>query len=173
MLNLGLFAFAQPWLLLALAGLPMLWLLLRITPPAPRSLTFPAIRLLVGLKPPEETPARTPLWLVLLRMVIAALIIFGLAQPILYPARQLAGTGPLVLVVDDGWAAARNWPARTAALEPSPCLGRRHLARGDGGLGAGQRSGGRGGRGQNDHRPGRALGVVQQNHHRRRARWPV
>ena len=117
MLNLGLFAFAQPWLLLALAGLPVLWLLLRITPPAPRSLIFPAIRLLLGLRPPEETPARTPPWLILLRMVIAALIIFGLAQPILYPARQLAGTGPLVLVIDDGWAAARDWQARMATLE--------------------------------------------------------
>ncbi len=41
--------FAAPWVLLALAGLPLLWWLLRVTPPAPRSETFPAIRLLLGL----------------------------------------------------------------------------------------------------------------------------
>jgi len=117
MLNLGLLAFAQPWLLLALIGLPVLWLLLRLTPPAPRRLAFPAIRLLAGLRAPEETPARTPWWLLLLRLLIVTLIILALAQPLLNPAARLAGGGPLVLVVDDGWAAARFWPAREAAME--------------------------------------------------------
>lgn len=115
MLNLGLLAFAQPWLLLALAGLPVLWLLLRLTPPAPRRMAFPAIRLLAGLRAPEETPARTPWWLLLLRLLIATLIILALAQPLLNPAARLAGSGPVVLVVDDGWAAARFWPARQTA----------------------------------------------------------
>ncbi|MGF1629920.1 MAG: DUF4159 domain-containing protein [Kiloniellaceae bacterium] len=115
MLNLGLLAFAQPWLLLALAGLPVLWLLLRLTPPAPRRMVFPAIRLLAGLKAPEETPARTPWWLLLLRLLIVTLIILALAQPLLNPTARLAGSGPLVLVVDDGWSAARFWPTRQAA----------------------------------------------------------
>jgi hypothetical protein len=117
MLNLGLLAFAQPWLLLALAGLPVLWLLLRLTPPAPRRLSFPAIRLLAGLRAPEETPARTPWWLLLLRLLIVTLIILALAQPLLNPAARLAGSGPVVLVIDDGWAAARFWPARQTAAE--------------------------------------------------------
>ena len=117
MLSLGPLAFAQPWILLALAGMPLLWLLLRVTPPAPRTLSFPAVRLLFGLRPPEETPARTPLWLILLRMAIAALVIVALARPLLNPATQLSGSGPLLLVIDDGWAAARHWQARQAALE--------------------------------------------------------
>ncbi|MGD1879933.1 MAG: DUF4159 domain-containing protein [Kiloniellaceae bacterium] len=115
MMNFGLIAFAQPWLLLALIGLPVLWLLLRLTPPAPRRMAFPAIRLLAGLKAPEETPARTPWWLLLLRLLIVTLIILALAQPLLNPQARLAGSGPLVLVVDDGWAAARFWPARQIA----------------------------------------------------------
>jgi hypothetical protein len=115
MLSLGLFAFAQPWLLLALLGLPVLWLLLRLTPPAPRRMVFPAIRLLAGLKAPEETPARTPWWLLLLRLLIVTLIILALAQPLLNPQARLAGSGPLVLVVDDGWSAARFWPTRQVA----------------------------------------------------------
>lgn len=117
MLSFATFAFTQPWLLLALAGLPVLWLLLRITPPAPRSLSFPAINLLFGLRPPEETPARTPLWLIILRMFIAALIILGLARPVFNPTADLSGSGPLVLVIDDGWAAARHWAAREAVLD--------------------------------------------------------
>ena len=117
MLDLGVIAFAQPWLLLALAALPVLWLLLRVIPPAPKRLAFPAIRLLTGLAAAEETPAKTPLWLVLLRLAIAALIICGLAQPLLNPDNKLTGSGPLILVVDNGWSAARNWPRRQATAE--------------------------------------------------------
>ncbi|MGA8381722.1 MAG: BatA domain-containing protein, partial [Stellaceae bacterium] len=85
MLALGSLAFASPWLLAALAGLPIVWWLLRVTPPAPRHIAFPAIRLLVGLTPREETPARTPLWLILLRMALAALVIVAAAHPLLNP----------------------------------------------------------------------------------------
>src|SRR5918997_5579592 len=115
MLNLGPVAFAAPWLLLALPALPLLWWLLRVTPPAPRRVAFPAIRLLRGLMPPEETPARTPWWLLLLRLAAAALVVLGLARPVLGPGGAGAGgEGPLLLVVDDGWAAAADWPDRMA-----------------------------------------------------------
>ena len=117
MLQLGPLAFAQPFLLLALVILPVLWWLLRVTPPAPRRLSFPAVRLLLGLLPPEETPARTPWWLLALRLAAAACVILGLAQPLLNPSANLTGSGPLLLVVDDGWAAARNWAARRTVLE--------------------------------------------------------
>lgn len=117
MLDFGVFAFAQPWLLLALAALPVLWLLLRVIPPAPKRFSFPAVRLLQDLAAKEETPAKTPLWLVLLRMAIAALIIVALAQPLLHPDNKLTGSGPLILVVDNGWSAARHWPRRQAAVE--------------------------------------------------------
>ncbi|MGA7868147.1 MAG: BatA domain-containing protein, partial [Stellaceae bacterium] len=116
MLALGSLAFVSPWLLVALAALPIIWWLLRVTPPAPRRIAFPAIRLLLGLVPREETPARTPLWLILLRMLLAALVIFAVAHPLLNPQARLAATGPIALVVDDGWAAAHDWPARQAAL---------------------------------------------------------
>ena len=36
MLNLGVIGFISPWVLAALAALPLIWWLLRITPPAPR-----------------------------------------------------------------------------------------------------------------------------------------
>jgi hypothetical protein len=117
MLSLGSFAFAAPWLLVGLLSLPILWWLLRVTPPAPRRLRFPAIRLLLGLVPKEETPAKTPLWLIILRMALAALIIVALAHPLVNPSAQLAGNGPLVLFIDNGWAASRDWPARQAAMQ--------------------------------------------------------
>ncbi|HEV2677857.1 MAG TPA: DUF4159 domain-containing protein [Aliidongia sp.] len=109
MLGLGAFGFAAPWLLAGFAVLPVLWWLIRVTPPAPTIVKFPAIRLLMGLKPADEAPAKTPLWLILLRLVIAALLIVGLAHPLLNPTATLPGSGPVILVVDDGWTAAANW----------------------------------------------------------------
>src|SRR4051794_22561476 len=115
MLTLGPLGFAAPWLLLALVALPVLWWLLRVTPPAPRRIGFPALRLLRDLPLAQETPARTPWWLLLLRILAAALIVLGLARPVLGPGGAAGGEGPLLLVVDDGWAAAADWPARMAA----------------------------------------------------------
>jgi Domain of unknown function (DUF4159)/Aerotolerance regulator N-terminal len=117
MLSLGGLAFASPWLLLGFAIVPALWWLLRVTPPAPQVLEFPAIRLLLGLVPPEETPARTPLWLILMRMVLASLLILALAQPLLNPTPALPGSEALLLVVDDGWASAPDWSARQHAID--------------------------------------------------------
>lgn len=117
MLTLGTLSFLSPWLLTALAALPVLWWLLRLIPPAPRRQSFPAIRLLLDIVPREETPERTPLWLLALRLLLAALIILGLARPILDAPPQLTASGPLLLVVDDGWAAAPDWPERQAALK--------------------------------------------------------
>ena len=71
-----------------------------------------------GLTPREETPARTPLWLIVLRTILAGLVIVGLAHPLINPQSPLAGSGPLILVIDDGWAAAHDWQARqNAALD--------------------------------------------------------
>lgn len=107
--------FAAPWVLLALPALPLLWWLLRVTPPAPHSETFPAIRLLFGLRAKEETPARTPWWLLALRMLAATLVIVGLARPVMDAGTLLPGNGPVLLVMDDGWSAATDWPRRVQA----------------------------------------------------------
>ncbi len=115
MWNLGFMAFASPWVLTALAALPLLWLLLRVIPPSPKRIRFPALALLLGLKQREETPRSTPWWLILLRLTIAALVILALARPLLNPSGEIPGSGPLVLVVDDGWSSARFWQQRQSA----------------------------------------------------------
>ena len=56
----------------SLLVLPAIWWLLRITPPQPRTVRFPAIRLLRDLVNREETPARTPLWLIVVVVLAAA-----------------------------------------------------------------------------------------------------
>jgi hypothetical protein len=108
--------FVTPAILGALILLPAIWWLLRVTPPAPRTVRFPAIRLLRDLVHREETPARTPLWLILMRLLLAALLIVALAGPILRPSALPPGRGPEIIVVDTGWAATNNWAALKTAL---------------------------------------------------------
>jgi hypothetical protein len=110
--------FMFPWVLGLLALLPLLWRLLKVTPPAPQMLRFPAIRLLLGLEGREETADATPAWLLALRLMLAAALILAAARPVLDPAKpQPLASGSLLVVVDDGWASARDWPARRAWLE--------------------------------------------------------
>ena len=115
MVVLSTVTFSEPWVLTALAVLPLVWLLLRVTPPAAKRLAFPAIRLLLGLSTPEKSPARTPLWLLLLRLACIALVIIALADPVINQ-RESMQQSPLVVVVDDGWAAAPQWTQRKSAL---------------------------------------------------------
>src|SRR5208282_4869383 len=128
MLSLGPLAFAAPWLLLGLVALPALWWLLRVTPPAPKRVRFPALRLLQGLNPAQETPAKTPLWLLLLRLALAACVILALAQPLLNPRVPLTG-GKLVIAIDNGWSSARHWDEMRGALDD--LIGRARRAGGD------------------------------------------
>jgi hypothetical protein len=112
MLGLPL-AFAAPAALAALALLAALYLFLKVTPPRPREVVFPPLRLLIGLDRKDATPAKTPWPLLLLRIVVAGLVIVAMAGPI-WNALPGKGDGPLLIVLDDGWAAAPSWERRAA-----------------------------------------------------------
>lgn len=106
-------AFTSPWLLMALLSLPVIWWLLRLTPPKPQEEVFPPTRILAKLQEKEETPAQSPWWLTLLRLLMAALVILAMAGPILNPQESsLNGEGPVMIVMDDGWASAKDWETR-------------------------------------------------------------
>ncbi|MEM9317337.1 MAG: BatA domain-containing protein, partial [Pseudomonadota bacterium] len=122
-MTLGPFLFAAPLALIALVSLPVIWWVLRATPPMPKEADLPSLRLLDGVDPRDETPARTPWWILLLRIMAAALAIIGLAQPVYAPG-AVTGTdedGPLLIVLDDGWPSAARWSelidAATASLD--------------------------------------------------------
>ncbi|WP_372614036.1 DUF4159 domain-containing protein [Aquicoccus sp.] len=115
---MGALAFTAPWLLLALIALPVLWILLRAVPPAPIRRRFPAVTLLLGLKDDDSISDRTPWWLLLLRTLAVAAIIIGLAGPVLNPdERGAVGQGPLLVVMDGGWASADDWDARIQKVD--------------------------------------------------------
>src|SRR5271169_2584528 len=105
--------FAEPLVLIGLLTLPVLWWLLRLVPPRPRRIEFPPTRLLLEIAPQEETPARTPWWLTLIRLALAALVIIAAAGPMWNPPVATTKTrAPVAILIDDGWAAAATWDAR-------------------------------------------------------------
>ena len=108
--------FLTPWLLSALLGLPVLWLLLRAVPPAPIRRFFPGVILLLGLRDKTQISDRTPWWLLLIRMLALGLIILGLAGPLLNPQSTTIKRSDLLILLDGGWAAARDWQAHQFLL---------------------------------------------------------
>jgi hypothetical protein len=110
--------FAQPLVLLALLSLPVLWWLLRLIPPQPRRINFPPTRLLFDIAPREETPQRTPWWLTLLRLTLAALVIIAAAGPLWNPpVATTSAKAQLALLIDDGFPAAGTWDLRMRTAE--------------------------------------------------------
>ena len=110
--------FAAPWVLTALVALPILWLILRAIPPAPIRRRFPGVALLLGLQDEDTVTDRTPWWLLLLRALVVAAVIVGLAGPILNPNEKTEGQSDRLLVLLDGsWASAGSWPRQMAMVE--------------------------------------------------------
>src|SRR4029078_7715937 len=97
-------------MLVAVPPLPIIWYFLRLMPPKPRLEQFPPTRLLLEIDRKEEQPSRSPWWLTGLRLALFAVGILALAGPIFRPtAEEAPGTGPLLVVVDNSWAAAGHW----------------------------------------------------------------
>ena len=109
------FSFGFPAILWGLLALPVIWWLLRLTPPKPQTEVFPPLKILARVMKKEETPHQSPWWLTLLRLVMAALIVLALAEPVFNPREKLPAKGAaLALVIDNGWASAPDWDRRVA-----------------------------------------------------------
>ncbi|MEO0547108.1 MAG: DUF4159 domain-containing protein, partial [Pseudomonadota bacterium] len=73
---------------------------------------------LAEIEKQEETPANSPWWLTLLRLLMAGLIVLALAEPILNAREdQTSGTGPALIMLDDTWSTGANWDARVTTTQ--------------------------------------------------------
>ncbi len=115
-------SFTTPWALAALAVLPVIWWLLRFTPPRPQTLRFPPLRILLQLVSREDQADHTPWWLMALRLLIAALFILpwrthstrpnGAALPALAHCCSLSMT----VGGGEGWQARQTLISETLSL---------------------------------------------------------
>ncbi|HRE20064.1 MAG TPA: DUF4159 domain-containing protein [Rhabdaerophilum sp.] len=109
-------SFLAPWMLVGLIALPALFLLLRITPPPPRRLPLPTLPLVKDILGKEKEPARTPWWLLAIRLAAAAALILAVAGPRWQPQSEVTATGSdrgtLIILIDNGWTSAPGWAMR-------------------------------------------------------------
>ncbi|MER8648612.1 BatA domain-containing protein, partial [Mesorhizobium sp. M1121] len=111
-------SFGAPMVLWGLLALPVIWWLLRLTPPKPQSEMFPPLKILARVLKREETPQQSPWWLTLLRLLMAALVVAALAEPVFNPREKLPAEGAaLALVIDNDWASAADWGKRVATAQ--------------------------------------------------------
>ncbi|PRD45288.1 RNA-binding protein [Phyllobacterium phragmitis] len=111
-------AFGAPMILAGLIALPIIWWLLRMTPPRPQEEVFPPLRILANVLKKEETPSKSPWWMTLLRLLLAALVILALAEPVWNPRPvTLTGNQPVAIVLDNGWASAEDWQIKLETAE--------------------------------------------------------
>ncbi|TVQ85077.1 MAG: DUF4159 domain-containing protein [Micavibrio sp.] len=116
----GFVTFLFPIVLAGLAMLPIVWLLLRLLPPEPKRIRFPAVMLMRDLKETEKPTQYTPWWLLLLRVMALALFILAMAEPVTQTAAELQESAlrkdrPVLLLVDNDWVSGQNWALRQGA----------------------------------------------------------
>ncbi|MEQ8665713.1 MAG: DUF4159 domain-containing protein [Rhodospirillales bacterium] len=112
MWSLGPIGFFAPWALLGLAALPLVWWLVRFLPPSPRHVRFPASRFLFNADRDQPQQRSSIWWILLMRLVAVAAVIVAAAEPVAQPEAALESSGPVVIVIDDGWSAAPGWSTR-------------------------------------------------------------
>ncbi|WP_222546878.1 DUF4159 domain-containing protein [Asaia lannensis] len=108
--------FLSPLALFGLAALPLLYWLVKATPPPPKTQSYPSLEILRRLVPGRSDTARSPLWLLVLRLLAVTLLVLGLAQPIWLGRSVTTGADrDLVLTLDNGWGAVPHWQERLRA----------------------------------------------------------
>ena len=127
-MEFGALTFLAPLGLLGLLAVPLIYWILKATPPRPKEQAFPPIRILADVVTEEETPDKTPWWLLLFRMAMMAIIAVALARPILFNNTEQT-VRDVVMVIDNGYGAASNWSQITREAEDRLDEARRNNSR--------------------------------------------
>ena len=113
---LSALSFGNPIALWGLLSIPGIWILLKIYPPVPKTIFFPALRFLNNIRNEEETAGNTPLWLLLFRILLVSVLIIAFSQPVYNAKPKFLNNDTLLLVIDNGWSSSINWEKRKEVL---------------------------------------------------------
>ncbi|WP_417803732.1 DUF4159 domain-containing protein [Thalassospira lucentensis] len=116
-MSLSAITFLYPAMLAGLMVLPIVWLLIRSAPRAPKQIRFPAARLLRGLKSARRDVQRAPIWQTILRCLILTLLIIAAARPVMNRNEFAQNDGAILIILDNGWSSASDWSQYRSALD--------------------------------------------------------
>ncbi|MCD8496613.1 MAG: VWA domain-containing protein, partial [Alphaproteobacteria bacterium] len=87
------------------------WWLLQSIPRHPKLVNFPFIRLLFNKVAPDKQVRDAPLWQKIVGTSAVAAAFLAMAQPQFDSSPVVAsGNGPVMIVVDNSWDSAKDWP---------------------------------------------------------------
>lgn len=102
--------FLSPIALFVLAALPIIYIVSRFIPNTPKKINFGAVFILKNISAPRPIPKHAPLWLKILRLIMAGCFIVACAMPILQnPNSAKIISKNILLVIDDDVANANEF----------------------------------------------------------------
>ena len=100
----------SPLALFALIALPIIYIVSQFIPKTPKTNNFGAVFILKNLISTKPIPKQAPLWLKILRMIIAGAFVFACAMPILQnPNSAQIISKNLLIIIDDDVANANEF----------------------------------------------------------------
>ncbi len=112
MLNfINIIGFYNAYALFGLVLTPIIWVIVKSFPPIPKSYNFSSFFLLEKIDLDSSKNDKTPLWLVIFRMLFFILIVFFFSKPF------IKNTNPIetekyekyLIIADLGWSMAKEW----------------------------------------------------------------
>ena len=109
MFSLGPVTFVEPLAFISVPIIVIIWWFIKLKPPTPQRIPFPAIMFLKKLDQQHNVAETTPKWLKLLRTILITSVILGASHPLINSEKGFYNKGPIYLIIDDDWASAENW----------------------------------------------------------------
>lgn len=111
-------SFLSPFVLSGLFTLPVIWWLLRVTPPPHRTQHLPTMAFLHNLPRTVTTAIQTPWWILLIRLLALGFLMIGIAGPVVKHNAVPSNTPKnYIFVFENGWSAAHTWFNQKADAE--------------------------------------------------------
>ena len=108
---INIIGFSNYYALFGLALTPIIWIIVKSFPPIPKSYKFSSFFLLKKIDYDTSKNHKTPLWLLIFRMIFFLLIVLFFSKPFLKDKKSLTTENyeKYVVISDIGWSMAKEW----------------------------------------------------------------
>ncbi len=102
-------SFANPLALWAIGSLPLIYLVVKTFPPAPKSFNFSSLYLLKSISSDTITRSKCPIWLLIFRILLILVIIIYFSKPFINSSKLDNKIENYFVFLDAGWSTASEW----------------------------------------------------------------
>ncbi len=108
---INIIGFSNYYALFGLALTPLIWIIVKSFPPIPKSYSFSSFFLLEKIDHDVSKNKKTPLWLIIFRMLFFIFIVLFFSKPFLKNNNSLSTEKyeKYLIIADLGWSIAKDW----------------------------------------------------------------